>query len=245
MVKKEVLIAAALGIPIVGVILYFALVKAGVLPPPTAAGAAPSAAPAVIMSDDFDDNTYDPAKWDKISYLTNTLAETNQRLECTVGSDYADAGYQTKQQYDLTDCTIEVETQITSALGGTIKCRNGLCIHDTKILAENPFSKSANAYEFHYVSETQALEFDRNLGGVITSQKSQVLTPQPYAIKMVLSGGTISAYYQTTKGGAWTLFYSETFALPSKTLYVSIWLTAGSPYGGTGSAWFDNFSIHK
>jgi len=177
--------------------------------------------------DDFNDNSRDATFWDVIAWGTGSVAEQNQRLECTCPASADGAGYVTKYAYVISalDAQVDVDNDALSDLE--------LLICLTKTVNSNPYDQ-AEWYRIMKYNRTDLTYVQRRVGGgtPVTLWSGTWTGPTGY-LRIKVSGGTIYFYEETN------LRYSESYALASTTCYIYIF---GYGYTGfLGMDYFDNF----
>ncbi|RLI43541.1 hypothetical protein DRO59_00565 [Candidatus Bathyarchaeota archaeon] len=183
--------------------------------PPTE-GAPPTG---VLLEDDFNDNSIDPAKWVAVPGIDGTVVETNQRLEITRTAE-GDSYLESAELHNISKATVKVDV---------VK-------RDTNIeawLLLNVEGETDNGYRMSKTPDGN-LVIHRYVGGVETNLFTGAYEGSTGEFKVVIDNGTISFY----ENGV--LKFSEDYYFASKN--VKFWLRGRTAVSGTQMVAFDNFS---
>jgi hypothetical protein len=185
----------------------------------------------VTIEDDFNDNSQNTLRWQTHLFNTASIAETNNRLECTVSDQYAKAGYISQSQYDLTNDDIKVDYGCVAAQTCELAISLGKGLGDGEIWDQNDFYIMRKLR----TPTNQVIIVSRTGGGTpsYTAYNSSGTTG---SLKIELSGSNINFYENDG------LVHSESYALSSPIVYIWLYADAGDTY--TGTNWFDNVTSY-
>lgn len=183
-------------------------------------------------NDNFNDNSMDTAKWEKLQVNGATASETTNQLAVTVpsGSEWAQAGYVTKYAYNVKDC----KTTITvSELGELDEMILQICT--TKTTSSDPFFEN-NWYRILKARYDSNIYVQNRINGVLSTKAVTTWASATGELTIDVCDGAI-AFYENG-----IMRYSEPYALPSYDCYLYAFTsTLRSRTSGTDK--FDNFAL--
>jgi hypothetical protein len=185
------------------------------------------------FSDNFNDNSMDTFRWQKLQANSATVNEANSRLEVTIpsgGDGQAQAGYVTTIPYDLHYATTSIEVWELNNMDEMI-----LQICNTKVTSSDPFEE-ANWYRILKQRSSSSIYVQQRINGTLTT----LINPTwlyPYGeLKIEIDWAGNIKFYEDA-----TLRYSTSFSLPSDNCYIYVFTSSPDWYYGTDV--FDNFEV--
>jgi len=199
--------------------------------------------PDVPWTDNFDDNSIDENKWEKVSSSWNNAAEQNQQMEL-ISASSGSAIIKTKGNYDLRGTQIYIKVTQHSNDGGFKLSKtygNGAHWPQWDIYEES------NYYNFQPVSGPKVRVMKKKNGSTSYPAITGVLTT-PYWLRIRVVGGVVYFDYVNNQSsepteGQWVNLYNESWDLGDDlTNEFYIFFTAyNTP--STNSLNIDNFSF--
>lgn len=186
------------------------------------------------LGDDFGDNSRDTDLWDEHVWNLGTVAEVNQRLECTTpaGAGYKSAGYVSKVSHDLTQASLEVEVISLTANSSIV-----LVLSLTKLTDGDLYGEA----DWYRILKNRAVSKcavqHRKEGGGVSTLYEEAWTAATGKLRIVISGGTIKFYEGDDER------HSEAYDLSSYTAYLYIY--ASGDVGRYGTDSFDTFFLRN
>ena len=182
--------------------------------------------------DTFNDNSIDTSKWAKLEATGATANETNSQLEVTVpsGTGQAQAGYVTKNAYNMQNQKATIETKEFDNLDEMI-----LQIGTTNVTGSDPFYQD-NWYRILKARYNSYVYVQRKTNNNTVTKVATTWTSATGSLTISLGGNSI-AFYENGQ-----LRYSEPYALPSYNCYVYVF-TSTLRERANGMDVFDNFAL--
>lgn len=184
---------------------------------------------AATLSDNFDDNSQDTAKWNK---LGATIFEQNGRLEISSvlgASGYS--SYESKDYYDLSNSS--VYAQLTNAGTQTLASWQPIPVR--------VIYNSAN--HFAWIVATNTLYAQQQIAGSYTNVRGDLAynsaVHQYFRIRE--AGGTVFWDF-STDGVSWTNYTSRAAVWSLSQVLLDISAGAFNAETAVSTAWFDNFN---
>lgn len=183
------------------------------------------------FSDNFNDNSMDPFRWQKLQNSA-TVNEANSRLEVTIpygGQNQAQAGYVTSIPYNLQSSTTSVQVV---TLNNVDEMTLQIC--STKVTSSDPDAE-ANFYRILKLKEASAIYVQQRINGAKSTLANPTWDGSTGTLKIVITAGVIYFYEDSN------LIYYTDFALPSYNCYIYVFTSSPPAYYGTDA--FDNFAL--
>jgi len=186
------------------------------------------------LSDNFNDNSIDGAKWDTLTYTGSTVAEANQRLEVT-RQDAEPAGYSvsgliTNSSYDIQDQYTAVKVD---QLDYVANMWFQICLTSSAPNGD-PYAEN-NWYRIGKNRINSKVYCNRKVDGEYTGLLDEAIpwTASTGVLKIQLMGSIISFYENGN------LIYNGTYALSSTLVYIYMYQYSQRAQSGTDA--FDDF----
>jgi hypothetical protein len=183
-------------------------------------------------NDNFNDNSMDTSKWEKLEANGATANETTGQLAVTVpgGSGQAQAGYVTKYAYNVKDCKATITVSEFNDLDEMI-----LQICTTKTKSSDPFDEN-NWYRILKARYDSNVYVQNRINGGLSTKLVTGWVSATGELTIDICDGSI-AFYENE-----VLRYSEPYALPSYNCYIYAFTsTLRSRANGTDK--FNNFAL--
>lgn len=183
-------------------------------------------------SDNFNDNSMDTAKWEKLQVNGATASETTGQLAVTVpsGTGWAQAGYVTKYAYNVKDC----KTTITVSDFGDLD-EMTLQICTTKTTSSDPFSEN-NWYRILKARYDSKVYVQNKINGVLSTKVATNWASATGELTIDICDGSIALYENGN------MRYAEPYALSSYNCYIYAF-TSTLKSGASRTDKFDNFAL--
>jgi hypothetical protein len=184
------------------------------------------------LNDNFDDNYTDTSKWEKLQVNGATVSETTGQLAVTVpiGSGWAQAGYVTKNYYNIKDHKITIDVSELNSLGEMT-----LQICNTKTTLSDPH------YEYNYYRILKSrydskIYVQSRINNGLTTKLVTDWAGATGSLTIDVCDGAI-AFYENG-----IMRYSEPYALPSYNCYIYSY-TSSDRSISSGTDKFDDFAL--
>jgi hypothetical protein len=183
------------------------------------------------FSDNFNDNSVDAFRWDKLQ-ASATVNEVNNRLEVTIpsgGQNQAQAGYVSSYAYNLSSSTTSVQVvQLNNVDEMTLQICN------TKVTSSDPDAED-NFYRILKLKEASAIYVQQRISGSKSTLANTAWDGSTGTLKIEVAYGTIYFFEDTY------LRYWTDFSLPSYICYIYVFTSSTPAYYGTDA--FDDFAL--
>jgi hypothetical protein len=184
-------------------------------------------------NDNFNDNSMDTSKWEKLQVNGATASETTGQLAVTVpsGSGWAQAGYVTKYAYNVKDCKTTIKVSDFGDLDEMV-----LQICTTKTTSSDPINQN-NWYRILKTRyDSRVLVQSRVNGGSVTTNTYMNWAGATGELSIDICDGAI-AFCENGN-----MRYSEPYALSSYDCYIYAF-TSTNRSRSSGTDKFDNFAL--
>ena len=183
------------------------------------------------ITDNFDDGVINADLWEQAANGSGSVSESGGKLKASCPSSLDMAGVVTKNPYDLTDGSVEVEWSLDNVR------EVYLGISTEKALSFLNMEYLSNCYFIRMTQSdgTYRVWFKKVVNGTVFNIHDALMSLTSGKFKLQFEGNTLKAYVNDA------LFSSDEYELQSKEVYVYVIATAYDV--NTGEASFDNFSM--
>lgn len=180
-----------------------------------------------LHNDDFSDNVRDATFWDTLLVAGGTVAENNQRVECSTAAVNDESGYVTVNAHNLTTSSISTNCSFGTVAYVFIY----LCL--TKVTVTSPGAE-ANWYRVlkNIAGPPSDLQVHRQVAGVFSNRHVGIMGANPSVMGVTIAGGTINFW----ENGV--MFHNEVWPFGTYMCYIYISVSDG---GTPKMGWHDDF----